>query len=586
MTERGETRIEGVGVSPGIAIGTVWVSDSELAQAADRAIAPEEAADELSRFRDSVATGLRQIRALKRKASQLPRDAAEDAGLLLDVYARMLQGSRLVRGVERRISGDLRNAEGAVQAEVREITAEFRAMGDAYLAARGDDILDVGRRLLRILTRDGSAGVEAAPDGSVILAEEMSPADTALLDPHRIRGFAAMLGGAEGHTAILARSLGLPAVLGAPELLAAGRNGDIVIVDGRKGRIILRPEPATLSRYEQLQGEIARKTRLLERLRDVPAATSDGCRITMMANVELPGEMEGVERAGAEGIGLLRSEFLFMNRVKLPDEEEQYVLLADMVKAMKGRTVTIRTLDAGGEKLSDALGDAYAPGQNPALGMRAIRLQLSEPALLETQLAAILRAAAHGPVRILLPMVTTVREVRRVREIMKKVVTRLKRRKVALPDPLPPLGAMIEVPGAALSADSLALAVDFFAIGSNDLTQYTLAIDRTDEQVAHLYDPCHPAVLRLIQFTAEAALRARIPVSICGEMAGDTRFTPLLMGLGLRDFSMSAQSIPRVKQRILNLDLHAATRRAQTIMEQSDQGRIAALLDDFNEGGF
>jgi phosphotransferase system enzyme I (PtsI) len=581
--EQQELRIEGVGVSPGIAIGTVWVSDANLIQAPDRAIAADEVESEISRFRDAVETGLRQIAALKRKASQLPGNAAEEAGLLLDVYARMLQGSRLVRGVEKRITDDLHNAEGSVQAEIGAITAEFRAMGDAYLAARGDDIQEVGQRLIRILTRDTGLGIEYAPDGAVILAEEMSPADTALLDPRRIRGFAAVLGGAEGHTAILARSLGLPAVLGAPELLTQGRNGDTVIIDGRRGRVILRPTPDTLKRYEQRRDELARQTRLLERLRDVSAETVDGQHITMMANVELPGEMEGVIASGAEGIGLLRSEFLFMNRDKLPDEDEQYEMLTAIVKKMGGHPVTIRTLDAGGEKLSDALGDAYAPGQNPALGMRAIRLQLSSPELLETQLAAILRAAAHGPVRILLPMVTSAREVRKVREIMKKVVTRLKRRKVKLPTPLPPLGVMIEVPGAALAADSLAGIVDFFAIGSNDLTQYTLAIDRTDEQVAHLYDPCHPAVLRLIQFTTEAALRARIPVSICGELAGDTRFTPLLIGLGLRDLSMSAQSIPRVKHRILNLDLHAATRRAQSIMEQSDQGRIAALLDDFND---
>ena len=579
-----EHRIDGVGVSPGIAIGTVWISHAEMLQAPDRAIQPTETDAELQRFRDAVETGLRQLRTLRRKAAQLPGDAAEEAGLLLDVYARMLQGSRLVRGVEHRITSDLRNAEGAVQSEIREITAEFRAMGDAYLAARGDDILEVGSRLIRNLTKDTGIGIEAAPDGSVILAEEMSPADTALLNPARIRGFAAVLGGAEGHTAILARSLGLPAVLGAPELLTAGRNGETVIIDGRRGRVILRPTADTLRRYTQLREDLIRQNRTLERLRDVEPRTSDGHRIGIMANVELPGEMAGVLAAGAEGIGLLRSEFLFMNRPGMPDEDEQYEQLAGIVKAMKGHPVTIRTLDAGGEKLSSALGDAYLPGQNPALGMRAIRLQLANPALLETQLAAILRAAVHGPVRILLPMVTSAREIRRVHEIMKKVVTRLKRRKVALPDPLPPLGVMIEVPGAALAADSLAGFVDFFAIGSNDLTQYTLAIDRTDEQVAHLYDPCHPAVLRLIQFTTEAALRSKIPVSICGELAGDIRFTPLLLGLGLRDLSMSAQSIPRVKQRILNLDLHAATRHAQTIMEQSDQGRIASLLDDFNEG--
>ncbi|MGH7095924.1 MAG: putative PEP-binding protein, partial [Stellaceae bacterium] len=285
---------------------------------------------------------------------------------------------------------------------------------------------------------------------------------------------------------------------------------------------------------------------------------------------------------GAMGLGLVRSEFLYMNRDDLPGEDEQHEIFAALVRGMGGLPVTLRTLDLGGEKFARALSGLATEAANPALGLRAIRLSLKERSLLDAQLAAMLRAAADGSLRILLPMISTVGEIRQVREAMEQVARRLRRRGVRVPRTLPPLGAMIEVPGAALAADALAGEADFFAIGTNDLVQYTLAIDRSDERVAHLYNPLHPGVLRLIQFAVEAAIRRRIPISICGEIAGDPRYTALLLGLGLRELSMSPRSIPRVKQRIRSLDSVAATRRARAIMDQSDSGRIAALLDDFN----
>ena len=300
------------------------------------------------------------------------------------------------------------------------------------------------------------------------------------------------------------------------------------------------------------------------------------------ANLELPRDLENALNVGVEGIGLLRTEFLFMNRDDLPDEEEQYKALRTIVEGMDGRTVTARTMDVGGEKLAGWMQGRYGEPANPALGLRAIRLGLREPRLLETQLAAMLRAGAHGPLRILLPMISSVAEVHTVREMITAIARRLRRRGIKIADPLPPVGVMVEVPGAALSADSLSHVSDFFAIGTNDLTQYTLAIDRGDEQVASLYDPLHPAVLRLIQFTVEAGLRARIPVSVCGEIAGDPRYTALLLGLGVRELSMSANSVPVVKRRLRAMDLIAASRRARVIMDQTDSGRIATLLDDFN----
>ena len=577
-----ELIFDGLGVSPGIGIGVSYVRESGALSVPEYKIAAARIAFERERFAAAVSRARRQIGRLRAKTRNLPGAAEEELGYLLDAYSHMLKDSRLVRGVERRIEEDRINAEAAIQAELSEIADGFAAMDDAYLAARLDDIRDVANRLIRNLIKAPMKPFSQAPKNSIIVAEELTPADTAQLDPARIVGIATMLGGAEGHTAIMARALGLPAVLGAPELLNDARSGHDILVDGDLGRIIVNPTPATRQAFEAKLREQTRRRRRLARLRNLPAVTLDGTDAKLFANMELPIQLDMAERAGAEGIGLLRTEFMFMNRGDIPSEEEQYRELKGIVGKMRGRPVTVRTLDVGGEKTAAALMGDHAGSASSALGLRGIRLSLMEPELLETQLRAVLRAGSHGPVRILLPMVTTVSEVRQVREALKTAVRKLKRRRVAIADPLPPIGVMIEIPGAALAADSLARAADFFALGSNDLTMYTLAIDRGDEQVAHLYDPLHPAVLKLIQFTAEAGLRARIPVSICGEMAGDPRFTALLMGLGFRELSMTAANIPRVKQRIREMDLVAATQRSQIIMNQVDPGRIAVLLDDFN----
>jgi phosphotransferase system enzyme I (PtsI) len=456
-------------------------------------------------------------------------------------------------------------------------------MRDPYLAARIDDIRVVGARLIRNLLKKPYVAYSSLTGGAVVLAEEVTPADTALMDPRRIGGFAAEFGGPESHTAIMARSLGLPAVLGVPGLLDRASGDGQIVVDGTSGTVVIDPSPTTIESYRRRQEEFVRERRHLGRLRRVPAVTRDGIEIRLEANLELPVELEQAVANGAMGLGLVRTEFLYMNREDLPEEEEQYEFFLGLVRGMEGRPVTLRTLDVGGDKLPEALaGYAASEAANPALGLRAIRLSLRERRLLDPQLAAMLRAASEGPVRILLPMISTVGEIRRTREAMEQVARRLRRRGLRLPKALPPLGAMIEVPAAALAADALAGEADFFAVGTNDLIQYTLAIDRTDEQVADLYNPLHPAVLRLVQFAVEAAVRRRIPISICGEIAGEPRYTALLLGLGLRELSMAPNSIPRVKQRVRGLDMVAATRRAHAIMDQSDSGRIAALLDDFN----
>ncbi len=578
----GEQVFEGLGVALGVAIGVAHRSETGVVAVPDYEIASDQVDAEKRRFADAVTRAQKQLAKLKAKSQALSAEAAEELGYLLDAHAQMLAGSRLVRGVVNRIETERQNAEAAVRVVIAEITQGFAEIDDAYLSARQADVRDVGERVIRQLTKTPYQAFSQLPEGTVVVAEELSPADTALLDPKRIAGIVTALGGAESHTAIMARSLGLPAVLGAPEALRAIKGGETVIVEGSEGTVIVDPKAATLARYRKRQAAWAKEQAKLAGLKGLASVTRDGHQIGLQANLELPRDLAGALEAGALGIGLLRTEFQFMNRDDLPDEDEQYGTLKEIVEGMAGRPVTIRTLDVGGEKLARALGPEIGEPSNPALGLRGVRLGLAQPRLLETQLAAILRASLHGPVRILLPMVATVGEVRKVRAMAEQVARRLRRRGVALGETLPPIGVMIEVPGAALSADALALAAEFFAIGTNDLTMYTLAIDRADDQVATLYNPLHPAVLRLLQFSVEAALRAHIPVSVCGEIAGDPRYVPLLLGLGVRELSMAPPNLPRVKRRVRHLNLLAATQRARAIMEQWDEQRISELLDGFD----
>jgi phosphotransferase system enzyme I (PtsI) len=577
-----EQRLPGLGVSPGIAIGPAYIAEGGELPVRESHLPESEIEQERNRFAEAVTVSLRQLRKLKTKASGLPESAAEEVGYLLDAHLAMLSNSRLVRGVDHRIAKARINAERAVQLEIDEIAESFSTMRDAYLAARIEDIRVVGARLIRNLIKKPYVTYSAMTEGAIILADELTPADTALMDPQRVAGFATVFGGAESHTAIVARALGLPAVLAVPGLIKHARADNTVVVDGTEGTVIVDPCAATIAEYQARRDAFERERRYLARLRRLPAVTRDGVEITLEANLELPVELPHALANGAMGLGLVRSEFLYMNRDDLPDEDEQYAVFSALVRGMEGRPVTVRTFDLGGEKIARSLSERIEESANPALGLRAIRLSLQHRRLLDPQLAAMLRAASDGPLRILLPMISAAGEIRQVREALEQVARRLRRRGARLPKALPPLGAMIEVPGAALAADALAAEADFFAIGTNDLVQYTLAIDRSDEQVAHLYNPLHPAVLRLIQFAVEAAMRRGMPISVCGEMAGEPRFAALLLGLGLRNLSMAPRNIPRVKQRIRNLDMVAATRRARAIMDQSDTGRIAALLDDFN----
>ena len=574
-----EKVFEGLPVGAGIAIGTVYRHDSRaVIQVRERRIPAAKVRTEQQRVLDAAAEAAGRIQVLQTQAKRMAGAAGEELGYILEAYEQMLGGSRLVRGVQKRISEERINAEAAVMKEIGLMAEAFAAMDDPYLAARMADIREVGRRLVESLGgKNVDGNFDHLPPNAVVVADELSPADTALLDPQRVAGLATMLGGVESHTAIVARSLGLPAVVAAPDLLEQAENGATIIIDGGTGVVIIEPSAKTLAQYRGKRADFLKSERSLQKLKNVPAITRDGFRIGLQANIELPSEVEAALAAGAEGIGLFRSEFMFMNRTDLPGEEEQFAELSQVVKAMGGRPVTIRTLDVGADKLGAALD--LKPGPNPALGLRAIRFSLKRRKLLLIQLSAILRASAFGPVRILLPMVCTVDEVREVRRILTRLIAQLKRRGVKISDPPPPLGVMIEIPAAALSADALAAEADFFAIGTNDLTQYALAIDRNDEQVAYLYNPLHPAVLRLIQFSAEAASAAGIPVSVCGEMANDERMTPLLLGFGITDLSMASASLPRVKKRILDLNLSVISGRVRRITSESDPVKVKSLVD-------
>jgi phosphotransferase system enzyme I (PtsI) len=575
-----ELILQGIPVAPGIAIGPAFILDGASFNVVETAIKSDAVDGEILRFNDAVAKSLRQIKRIRAKAETLPANAAEEMNILLDAHMAMLSGSRLIRGVQKRIGTDRINAEGALQKEIDHLAASFAAMDDSYLASRMQDIREVGNRLLRNLQTDtAEAPTLNVPEGSLLVAEDITPADTAQIDPLQVFGLGAELGGVDGHTAIMARALDIPAVLGVPGLRHRVTLGATLIIDGTDGQVVINPSPATLQRYRRAQQKFRQAREQLKSLKRLPAITSDGAEVMLQANLELPREIDRALEAGAQGVGLLRTEFMFMNRKTLPDEDMQFEALKAIVKSLNGKPLTIRTLDLGGEKLSSALGDAIGESTNPALGLRAIRLCLKQPKLLETQLAAILRVAVFGPVRILLPMISSVDQVQKVRDRIQMVVRRLQRRGEDLPDPLPPLGVMIEIPGAALAADALAQVSDFFSIGSNDLTQYTLAIDRSDEQVADLYNPLHPAVLRLIQFATEAALRARIPISLCGEMAGNPRLTSFLLGLGLRDLSMAPSRIPEVKRTIRGLSLVDATQHASRIMSLSSETAIKEILE-------
>ena len=594
-----ERRLAGIPACAGVAIGPVFRTVEAPAVVTRNRIHAEDIKAELARLDAAVLQSRKQLLKLRNRLSILPEESQGEIAPLLDAYLQMLGPSRLIRGVRTRVMDRLVSAETAVMEEANALAGQISALGDGTEGGAGrdgagpqrqaDEVREIGRRLVRNLTRAPFRSFADMAQGSILVSEALRPADAALIDPSRIAGVATEEGGTDGHTAILLRALGVPSVLGAPGLLDGLRAGDPIVVDGSSGTLVLHPTPASLAAARRAVDAFARERQRLGRLRRLASVTLDGESVDLQANLELPVELPMIAQSGAAGIGLLRSEFVFMNRETVPDEDEQAEVYQTVVTTMQGDPVTIRVLDWGGEKEIEALSTAgLVPDlvdSNPALGLRGVRLLLRRPALLETQLAAILRAGTFGPVRVLLPMVTNLAEIRAIRAIYERVAARLRGRGRALPEALPPIGIMVETPAAALAADTLAPEVDFFAIGTNDLCMYTLAVDRAETSVAELYDPLHPSLLRLLQFTTEAAGRHQIPVSVCGEMAANPIMTPLLLGLGLRSFSMNASAVPRVKQAVRGTTIDECQRLAWQVMKQGDAARSRELVTGFGRAG-
>jgi phosphotransferase system enzyme I (PtsI) len=575
--------IHGLAVARGIAIGRAVLVASSRVDVAHYFIGSEQVSSEIERLRQARDEVIEELQRLQK---DLPRDAPHELGALLDVHLMLLQDEELTAGVRHWIEDRLYNAEWALTSQLEIIVRQFDEMEDPYLRERKADMEQVAERVLQSLKGTGSAMARVPPPQRtqqelhledtdvplVLVAHDLSPADMLQFKQSVFAGFVTDVGGKTSHTAIVARSLDIPAVVGARSASQLVKQDDWVIIDGDAGVVIVDPSPIILSEYsfKQRQGQVERER--LARLRHTPAVTLDGERIELLANIEMPEDTTAALATGVVGVGLFRSEFLFMGRQgNLPGEEEQYQAYRRAVEGMNGLPVTIRTIDVGADKpLDEARHDAAH--LNPALGLRAIRWSLADPSMFLTQLRAILRAAAHGKVNLLIPMLTHASEIRQTLQLVEQARQELDRRGM-VHGPVR-LGAMIEIPAAALSLRLFLRHFDFLSIGTNDLIQYTLAIDRADESVAHLYDPLHPAVLRLVADTIAACRAQGKGVSVCGEMAGDASMTKLLLGLGLRSFSMHPSQVLAVKQRILLSSTDKLRSWAEQVLDSDDPASL------------
>jgi len=537
-----QVNIVGIGVSPGIAIGPAFVLEKTDYTAHRWEIPPGAATREVRRFRAAVALSVSQLRTFKRR---LARDLGPQHVYILDAHLLMLKDRMLLDGVAKIIRGEGVNAEWALQQVIARFREAFESIEDAYLREKAGDMEDIGQRLLHNLVGATHEQVTQVPEGVIVLARDLSPSDTAQMRKEWVLGFAIDMGGKTSHTAIVARSLEIPAVVGLEDITTRVANGDPLIIDGNTGQVCLHPDEETVRHYETLRRRYHRYDVELHKLRELPAETLDGYRLGLEANIELPEEIPSVLEHGAAGIGLYRTEFIYFNRSDMPTEEEHYRLYRHLIESIHPRPATIRTFDLGGDKFISQV--PMAKELNPALGLRAIRFCLREITAFKTQLAGILRASAHGKLRVMFPMISELTELRQAKEILGEVARDLDRRGEPYDHGMA-VGVMIETPAAAIIADILARETDFFSIGTNDLIQYALAIDRVNEHVAYLYRPLHPAVLRIIRETVRAAHTQGIPVAMCGEMAGEPIHTQLLIGMGIDSLSMNAVSLPRVKK--------------------------------------
>lgn len=574
--------MHGVGVSSGIAIGHAHLISHALLEVVHFKIEADGVTGEIARFEHAIEQVKNDLQQLK---AQLPPNAPAELSAFINTHLAMLGDKTLSEAPKEIIRREQCNAEWALKQQMDDIVAQFDAIEDVYLRERKQDVVQVVERVIKVLLgRDqvpaSEKKLQAKQERAMILvAHDVSPADAIQFKHHQFAAFITDVGGVTSHTAILARSLNIPSIVALQRARDMVNDGELMIVDGTAGVVIINPDPEVLSEYQLKQNQWQLAQQKLQLIKSTKAVTVDGVTIDLLANIEVPDDVISAKASGAVGVGLYRTEFLFMNRTEMPSEQEQFEAYKHVAEAMKGCPVTIRTLDIGADKQLNP--DEVVTATNPALGLRAVRYCLAEPHIFHTQFRALLRASHYGQVKILIPMLSNLTELRQARLLLTRAQESLRAENIPFDEEIQ-LGGMIEVPAAAIHADAFAQELDFLSIGTNDLIQYTLAIDRADDAVAHLYNPLHPAVLRLIQLTIQAAEKYQKPVSICGEMAGDTKLTRLLVGMGMRQLSMHPSHILSVKSQILKSEEAVLAKQAKKLLSLSDLEKIEPLIKKYN----
>lgn len=566
----------GIAVSPGVAIGPALVLGSEAFRIPQRFVSIDAVESEIARFRTALATTCREIEHSEKLAAE--RLGSQYAAIF-SAHLMMARDPRIVEEIETLIREKSFSPEFAVSRVLGQYAKRFRNLGDAYFAERANDIFDLEKRLLHALIGEERQELSHLTTPVVLLAHNLTPGETAGLDKRYVLGLATEVGGHTSHTAILASALQLPAVVGLGNVLSEVNGGETIIIDGSHGLVIIDPDESTIARYQASKERYRTHSQRLKTLRELPSQTRDGVTIELMGNIEFPYEAETAREQGASGIGLYRTEFLYLQSSREPTEEDHYQAYLEVLKAFPHQPVVIRTLDLGADKLPGRWRTVYPEGVNSALGMRSIRLSLQHLELFKTQLRAILRAAVHGDLRIMFPLVSTLLEFRQARMILADVMEDLEEQGIEYKRDIL-TGMMVEVPSAAILAEEFAREVDFFSIGTNDLIQYTLAVDRGDPAVANLYRAGDPSILRLIRMVVTAAHKYHIPVSVCGQMSSDLVFIPLLVGMGLRQLSVTPHAIPEVKEVIRNLSLA----RAERIASRAESMEVARSVESYLRG--
>ncbi|PYL04596.1 MAG: phosphoenolpyruvate--protein phosphotransferase [Verrucomicrobia bacterium] len=566
-----EIRFEGAGVSPGIARGQVHVVRDELDEVVRYRVASSQVTDEISRFETALIQTRMQILEMQQRIAE--SIGAKDAAIF-DAHLLVVEDRTLIDEVLRKLETDLCNVEWIFQEVATRYAETLNKIDDPYLRERALDIQDVTKRVVRNLQGKAPKTFLALTEPHILVAHNLTPSDTASMNRAKVLGIATDLGSRTSHAAILARSLNIPAVVGLHDITAKLETGQHVLLDGNDGCLIVDPTPETLARYVETESRRAKVTAKLKELRETTSTTRDGRHIVLSANIELPEDVDAVAANGAEGIGLYRTEFLYLNRTSLPTEDEQYKIYRRVAERVRPNPLIIRTFDLGGDKLAPGTVD-IADELNPFLGWRAIRFCLENVEVFKTQLRAILRASVVGNVKIMFPMISGLDELRRAIAILGECKEELRSAKIDASEKIE-VGAMVEIPSAAICASVLAPEVDFFSIGTNDLIQYALAVDRVNEKIAHLYQPTHPAVLRLLKMIADAGHANNIWVGVCGEMAGDIALVPLLLGLGVDELSTAAILVPRVKRAVQSLEIPECRRLVEEAFHLNTAAEILA----------